>query len=373
MWYTPRGSYTTCCCEPQHTICEPIFQRSAKCTNDDAHDRHSTRYWYVVLGYCIFTRLQDASSVSTLYLRFDTKAAAVNYWHGWCRYHHTQQHPCSHAPIFEPDHLNPAPSLLPRPIRSLASATDPPPAYSPDKSTDGAKRQPWPTTVTSPSSTASTPSSTISFPSSPFFNAPSSTSASPPPSTIASGDDENTVYNISDEDEDEDDGKTPDTLRAHYEEMSAENKAEREFLNRRIVSLQAQWRARCRRELTKEEEDAVELLVKAERVAELMGGAAFGQKQALIPPGTSAASSTPLLLPSNNDSEHALPPSHRQGRGMALSRDKTRVAPTDARVRVAPTEAVSARRHPHPPPTGPTLASTNTAPPKSARRARLSP
>ncbi|KAJ7058289.1 hypothetical protein C8F01DRAFT_1150284 [Mycena amicta] len=369
MWYTARVSHTTCCCEPQ-----PLGQ---------LHQRRCPRPAFNKILVCraglLHLHSSDALSVSTLYLRFNTKAAAVNYWHGWCRYHHTQQHPCGHAPIFEPDHLNPAPSLLPTPITSLASATDPPPAYSPDNSTDGAERQPQavrrPTAVMSPSSTVSTPSSTISFPSS-SFNAPSSPSASPPPSTIASDDNEGTVYNISDEDdeddEDKDVGETPDTLRAHYEEMSAENKAERGLLKHRLLSLQEQWRARCRRELTKDEEAAVELLVKAERIAELMGGATFGQQQP-IPHGTSTAS-RPLRLPlSNNDSEPALPPSHRQDRGLALSRNKTGVAPTDARLGVAPTEAMSARRHPHSPATGPTLASTNTALPKSAHRARVVP
>ncbi|KAJ7048101.1 hypothetical protein C8F01DRAFT_1238966 [Mycena amicta] len=289
MWYTARDSHTTCCCKPQHTICEPIFRRSEKCTNDDAHDRHSTRY------------CQDAESVSSLFIRFSTKAAAVNYWHGWCRYHHTEQHPCGHAPIFEPDRLTLPPSLLPTPIPFVQ---DLPPAYSPKNWNDVVKRQvraaPRSTAMTSPSSAVSTPSLTFSAPSSSFNGPPSTSASSPPsspPSTVVSGDDN--VHNISDLDDDEepdtlhagdleddlddDDDETPETLRANYEEMGSGNEAEQRLLDGHVRLRQAEWRERCWRELTLEEEAAVGLLVTAERVAQVMNGAEFGQEMASLP------------------------------------------------------------------------------------------
>ncbi|KAJ7050770.1 hypothetical protein C8F01DRAFT_1092105 [Mycena amicta] len=170
MWYMPLGGDLSCCCSPTHTICPAIFNRTDSCMDDDAHDSHPNRY------------CEDAAAASDFWLRFPTKRMAVNYWHGWCRNHHTQTHPCGHAPLFQPTSDKVLPSLFPTASttsRSLGSSNAPP-AYSATAARPG--------TVAIPSLTAP-----------PSLHPPPAHSHSPPSDTSS----DDSVVDISDGDDEE--------------------------------------------------------------------------------------------------------------------------------------------------------------------------
>ncbi|KAJ7048103.1 hypothetical protein C8F01DRAFT_1381125 [Mycena amicta] len=262
--------------------CELVIQRSPhwNTANLDArdaqHDKNVQGYWYLVLGFKIFTRKHDVDAIQTPYYeRYRTKAEAIAAANDWCRKRCTQAQRCGVAPMLVPASAVPTPPPFnSRSYRPKLNLIAPTPGHH--------------TTDSQPESPISIPSSQgpVSIPST------TTSHSSPSLSSLSSSDlERSNPY----------DDETPESIEQNNREMLpflrtlyAADRAEYGLLDSRVHNAVLRKRQQLRRELTREEEKEVARRARAERARELHSGVELGvdpQFQALLPRAVAAASS----------------------------------------------------------------------------------